>query len=160
MDAQQLPLTFAEMTEADIPKVTDVMTRAFDDDSRRHLGRERGGPEGYDTGDFFRKWLLGYRESIGYLALMDGCIIGAAIVWVFPHGHNVLGTIFVDPEYQDRGIGTRFWRFLEATYSQTKDWRLETPIWATKNHHFYEKCGFARVGEQDDVYKYYKGTTP
>ena len=42
------------------------MTRAFDDDSQKHLGIEKGGPPGYDDGEFYRKWLFGYEQSIGY----------------------------------------------------------------------------------------------
>ncbi len=60
-----LLLSFLLMAESDIPDLTPVMTRAFDDDSQKHLGKEKGGP----------------------------------------------------------------------------------PSWATKNHNFYEKCGFKRVDE-------------
>ena len=143
---KDLHLLFEEFTEADIPELTGVMTRAFDDDAQKHLGQERGGPEGYDNGDFFRTWLFGYQESVGYKVLSEGKIIGAMIVWILPGGHNVVGTIFVDPDYQDSGVGTRMWQFIEATYPETKSWRLATPDWATKNHYFYEtKCGFQRV---------------
>jgi GNAT superfamily N-acetyltransferase len=148
-------LKFEEISEADIPDLTAVMTRAFDDDSQKHRGIEHGGPEGYNTGEFFRKWLFGYKESEGYKILLGNNVIGSFIVWIFEHGENVLGTIFVDPVYQDRGIGTQAWQFIEATYSDTKRWTLETPIWAVKNHHFYEKCGFHRVEtrEEDIVYR-------
>ena len=143
---KDLHLLFEEFTEADISELTGIMTRAFDDDAQKHLGQERGGPEGYDNGDFFRTWLFGYQESVGYKVLSDGTIIGAMIVWILPGGHNVVGTIFVDPDYQDSGVGTRMWQFIEATYPETKRWRLATPDWATKNHYFYEtKCGFQRV---------------
>jgi len=151
MSHEELALSFDEITEADIPELTPVMTRAFDDDSQKHRGVEKGGPEGYDNGDFFRKWLLGYRESIGYKILSQGKVIGGIIVWILGDGHNVLGTIFVDPAYQDRGVGTQTWRFIEATYPETRSWRLGTPGWATKNHYFYEeKCGFRRV-ESDPI---------
>ncbi|MGD1994471.1 MAG: hypothetical protein PVI59_14855, partial [Anaerolineae bacterium] len=56
-------LVFESITEADVPELTAVMTRAFDDDAQKHLGQERGGPPGYDDGEFFRKWLFGYQES-------------------------------------------------------------------------------------------------
>ena len=156
MIAEPLALTFPLTVEADIPELTAVMTRAFGDDSRRHLGKEHGGPPGYNNGDFFRHWLFGYRESVGYNVLLAGRIIGAAIVWILPDGHNRLGTIFIDPAYQDRGIGTQTWKFLEAFYPATKDWTLETPVWATKNHHFYEKCGFQRVRVEGDFVVYRK----
>jgi len=45
--------------------MTQVMTRAFDDDARKHLGAQKGGPEGYDDGEFFRKWLFGYESTVG-----------------------------------------------------------------------------------------------
>ena len=56
---------------------------------------------------------------------------------------------FIDPEYQDRGVGTRTWQFVEDTYPDTKQWTLETPSWAVKNHYFYEqKCGFKKIEEK------------
>ncbi len=162
MAPNKTELIFETITEADIPELTRVMTRAFDDDARRHLGLEHGGPPGYDTGDFFRQWLFGYDETDGYKVLRAGHIVGAMIVWILPEGHNVLGTIFVDPDAQNQGVGTRMWQFIEARYPATKSWRLATPRWATRNHHFYAaKCGFTRVDsdpivgtpEDDFVYR-------
>jgi len=146
MSRKKLPLSFVEITEEDLPELTEVMTRAFDDDAQKHRGLEKGGPEGYDNGDFFRTWLFPYKESVGYKILSKDQIIGGIIVWILPEGDNILGTIFVDPPYQDRGVGTRTWQFIEATHPQTRSWRLATPDWATKNHHFYAvKCGFSKV---------------
>ena len=146
----EIDLVFEEATEADIPELTRVMTRAFDDDSRKHLGVEKGGPEGYDDGEFFRRWLLPVEQSIGYKILLDGQVIGGVIVWTFEHRKNTLGTIFIDPDYQDQGVGSRTWRFIEQTYPDTESWTLGTPSWATKNHHFYEKkCGFNKIREEE-----------
>jgi GNAT superfamily N-acetyltransferase len=163
MTPNESVLVFEPIAEADIPELTRVMARAFDDDAQKHLGQERGGPPGYDTGDFFRKWLFGYDETDGYKVLRAGQIVGAFIVWILPDRDNVLGTIFVDPDAQDQGVGTRMWWFIEARYPETKSWRLTTPRWATKNHHFYAaKCGFTRVdsdpiaGSPEDEYVYRK----
>lgn len=140
-----LQLSFLIMTESDIPSITLVMKRAFDDDAKKHLGKESGGPPGYDNGEFFRQWLLPYDESVGYKIITGEEIIGGIIVWILPEAHNILGTIFVDPVFQDRGVGQRTWSYIEESYPGTKSWRLGTPAWATKNHHFYEKCGFVEV---------------
>jgi len=145
MDNPQL--TFLLMEKSDITDLTPVMMRAFDDDSQKHLGKEKGGPPGYDNGDFFREWLLPYKESIGYKVLSGENLIAGIIVWILPEGHNILGTIFVDPPFQDKGVGQQIWNFIEETFPETKSWRLGTPSWATKNHHFYEKCGFEKVKE-------------
>jgi GNAT superfamily N-acetyltransferase len=145
VEPEQLVLSFQEMVEEDIPLVTPIMKRAFDDDARKHLGKESGGPPGYDDGEFFRTWLLPYQESVGYKILAGETIIGALIVWILPESHNILGTIFIDPSYQDIGVGQRTWRFIEEQYPETKSWRLATPTWAKKNHHYYAKCGFQQV---------------
>ena len=145
MTTNDLNLAFLEISQEDLPDITAVMTRAFDDDAQKHLGQERGGPEGYDNGDFFRKWLFGYQESVGYKIISGENIVGAIIVWILPEGHNILGTIFVDPPFQDQGIGEQTWKFIENTYPDTKSWRLGTPNWAIKNHHFYSKCGFHKA---------------
>lgn len=143
----EIALSFGEIVETDIPELTAVMTRAFDDDAHKHLGQERGGPDGYDTGDFFRNWLFGHEESVGYKVLVDGKIAGGIIVWILAGRENILGTIFVDPEFQDHGIGARLWEFVEQRHPDTASWRLGTPEWATKNHHFYAKRGFTRVAQ-------------
>ncbi|MFX0060811.1 MAG: GNAT family N-acetyltransferase [Candidatus Hermodarchaeota archaeon] len=148
-----MDLKYVKATEDDIPELTKVMTRAFDDDSQKHLGKAKGGPPGYDNGDFFRKWLFSYDESIGYKILAEGKVIGGFIVWIFDHGKNSLGTIFIDPDYQDQGIGTQAMQFIFDSYADTKSWTLGTPSWAKKNHHFYEKNGFKKIREEkvDDL---------
>ena len=138
-------LSFQILAEIDIPAITPVMKKAFDDDAQKHLGEESGGPPGYDDGDFFRTWLLPYQESVGYKILADQQLIGGIIVWILPEGNNILGTIFVDPDFQDQGVGQQAWIFIEETYPETKSWRLGTPAWADKNRHFYQKCGFEEV---------------
>jgi len=143
----ELHLSFAEISEADIPELTEVMTRAFDDDAQKHLGAEKGGPPGYDDGEFFHTWLFGYEWTFGYKAV-DDHIVGAVIVWIFDTGRNIMGTIFVDPKYQNRGVGQRIWEFIESTYPETESRQLETPSFAIKNHHFYEKCGFQKIEEK------------
>ena len=134
----------------DVEELTAVMTRAFDDDARRHLGEERGGPEGYDDGSFIRRWCL-HRNARCYVARVGGAVAGA--INVFPgadgEGSSVLGCLFVDPARQRRGLGGELWRFAAAAHPSRK-WRLETPAWATSNHSFYERtCGFRKLRETD-----------
>ena len=140
-----LQLSFVMISESDITDLTPLMKRAFDDDAQKHLGKESGGPPGYDNGDFFRTWLLPYKESVGYKILAGEVLIGGIIVWILPEGNNILGTIFVDPAFQDQGVGFNTWQFIEYTYPETLSWRLGTPVWAIKNHYYYEKCGFKQV---------------
>jgi GNAT superfamily N-acetyltransferase len=145
-----MSLEYIEITESDLPELTDIMTRAFDDDTRIHLDEERCGPEGYDNGEFFRIWLFPYKESRGYKIVKDGQTVGAFIVWILPGGENNLGTIFVDPAFQNQGIGTETWMHIESVFPETKSWTLGTPSWSVKNHQFYEKkCGFKKIKEEE-----------
>ena len=94
---------------------------------------------------------LGGKRSFAYAINNQGQVVGAFIVWDLPSKENTLGVIFIDPEFQDCGIGTQAWEFIEATYSDALSWTLETPEWALKNHHFYaQKCGFKQVGQKDE----------
>jgi GNAT superfamily N-acetyltransferase len=145
-----MTIEYVKITEGDLPELTRVMTRAFDDDTRKHLGEEKGGPEGYDNGDFFRTWLFPYEQSKGFKILLNGRIVGAYIVWILEGGENNLGTIFIDPDDQGQGIGTKTWRHIEASYPDTKSWTLGTPSWSTRNRYFYEtKCGFTKIREEE-----------
>ena len=130
----RLTLAFECIQPEDVPELTGVMVRAFDHDAQRTFGVERGGPDGYDNGEFFRKWLFGSENSHGYKILARDRIIGAFIVWIYEDGRNLLGTIFVDPDYQNMGVGTEAWRFIEQTFPDTKSWELSTPSAATKNN--------------------------
>jgi GNAT superfamily N-acetyltransferase len=142
------------------------MTRAFDEDSRKHLGAANGGPPGYDD-EFLRRWLFGQSVTEGWKVLADGVAAGGMIVWILPDGDNFLGTIFVDPDFQNRGMGGAAWKFIEEKYPQTKSWRLTTPKEALKNNFFHRtKCGFHRVDsdrivrEAEGPYIYMKKMMP
>lgn len=142
-------LRIVPLEPGDIDALTRVMTRAFDDDSRRHLGVDKGGPPGYDTGEFLRKHGLDpYARA--FEAVLDDALVGAVIVFPRDDGHHVLGCMFTDPEVQRRGIGAALFEHVEARFP-ARSWTLETPGFAESNHRFYvEKCGFLKVDERDD----------
>ncbi len=140
---QEEPLTFHPLQEEDIEPLTRIMKRAFDEDARIHLGRECGGPPGYDNGEFLRKWGL-HPHSTAFRIQFGDRTVGAVIVWINRKtGVNHLGNIFVDPDTQNRGMGLRIWKAVEAMFPDTRVWQTETPGFSRRNHHFYiNKCGF------------------
>ena len=145
----QLNVEITKIVEEDIPGLTRAMSRAFDDDARKYLGRDKGGPKGYDNGDFFRKWLFSYDECEGYKIVANGEIVGGTLVWLAKDNNNIWGNVFVDPAWQNKGVGTRAWEFIERCYPAARSWTLNTPGYATGNHKFYEKLGFERIREED-----------
>lgn len=134
-------IEFARISKEDVPAMTKIMKRAFDEDTRRHLGREAGGPPGYDNGEFINKWYLESGADARKI-LLDGKMIGGFNV--FMNGReNFLGNIFIDPDLQDQGYGTYIWKRIESMYPNTTKWSTETPGFSKRNHNFYvNKCGF------------------
>ena len=146
-------LEFERVTKADVEEMTAVMTRAFNEDTRRHLGRETGGPPGYNNGEFIKKWYL-ESGADAYKILLEGKIIGGFNVFLNRNHDNFLGNLFLDIEYQDQGYGAFIWKSIEKQYPDTRKWSTETPGFSKRNHHFYvNKCGFTvvRIENPKDV---------
>jgi ribosomal protein S18 acetylase RimI-like enzyme len=152
-----MALKIAPIVQEDLDELTGVMTRAFDDNAQKHLGKDEGGPDGYNNGEFFKTWLFPYEQSKGYKAIDEatGKILGITIVWILPtEPHNIIGTIFVEPEQQRKGIATALWNFVTTKYPEQKPWILETPEWAIAAQKFYEKLGFQQIEKK----KYTEGS--
>ena len=147
-------IKFIKAKFEDAEKLTEVQIKTFDDDARRFFGQPNGGPPSYNS----VKWqLMIMRKGIYYKILDENTIIGGIIVFKVKPGHYNLGRIYIDPEYQDKGIGTQAMNFVESTFSDAQKWTLETPKLAYRNHHFYEKLGYIRVGNDGpDGYSYEK----
>lgn len=150
-------LEFNRMKETDIPVLTPIMKRAFDDDSRRYFENPEGGPDGYDDGSFLKKWGID-SDGTAYRVDLDGTAIGAIILFVNERYHEgFLGCIFVDSALEGKGYGSAMWRFAEATYPGIKTWHTETPAVSYRNHCFYiNKLGFRVVaveGGRDNRYE-------
>lgn len=143
-----IEIELKKITKEDLPELTQAMTRAFDDDTQRYLGKEKGGPPGYDDGEFFKKWLFGYDECEGYKILVDDAIVGGLLVWIRKDGNYTWGNVFVDPAWQNKGVCRRAWKIIESLYPDAKSWTLGTPSYSKKNHRVYEKLGFVKIREE------------
>ena len=138
-----MKITFERPVAADAQALVNVQIRAFHNDSRLYPGVEIGGPPGYDSVEELLDDLEKYHC---HKIVCDGHTIGGIIVFDRGQGHFHLDHIYLDPDYHNRGIGTRAMQFIEEPYPATK-WTLDTPLWAVRNHHFYEKLGYVKVNE-------------
>lgn len=147
-------LCFEKATKHDAERLAQVQTAAFDDESRIFRNIERGGPPGYDS----TEWQVSIMECSQYFKIvLDGEIIGGIIVFAEKDGIYNLGRIFINPTYQNKGYGRNAMEYIEKQFSDAKKWWLGTPKWSIRNHYFYEKCGYVRVGEEgEDGYLYEK----
>lgn len=148
-------LKFEALEEKDIEILTPIMKKAFDEDFKLHLGEESGGPEGYDNGDFLRKFGLN-KKSTAFKILLKDKIIGAAIVWINTKtNENFLGNMFINTNMQNENIGSAVWKMIENMFPNTKIWLTETAGFSKRNHYFYVmKCGFKIIKIENPFNKY------
>ena len=128
-------------------RLTEIQTRTFQDDNRlKPLGCSMEGPPGYNSAGWNAERI---EKTPYYKILFDGQIAGGIIIFELEEGHYELGRIYVDPDFQNRGIGQQAVRQMFEAFPEAKKWILGTPSWAIRNQHFYEKMGFVKVRETE-----------
>lgn len=75
------------------------MKAEFDYDTKIHLGKEAGGPKGYDDGTFLRRWELN-KEVTFYCIYLNEILIGGVILWIKENNENYLGKLFIDINFR------------------------------------------------------------
>lgn len=138
-------ITFEKANLDDAEMLMKVQIAAFHHDAVIYPGVPEDGPPGYNSLDVVRRRI---EDDEYYKIVSEGQIVGGIVVFKHDEGHFHLDLIYIDPAYHNRGIGTQAIQFIERTYPATK-WTLHTPLYATRNHHFYEKFGYVKVGEED-----------
>jgi GNAT superfamily N-acetyltransferase len=134
-------------TVADAARLTEIQTRSFQDDNKRKPpGCSLEGPPGYDSIDWNAGWIA---RTPYFKILLDGQIVGGIIVFEMGQGHYELGRIYVDPDFQGRGIGQQAVEQMFDAFLDAVKWTVGTPSWAIRNQHFYEKVGFVKVRETE-----------
>ncbi len=131
----------------DAEQITTVSVKAFHTDFFVGGRKSIGGPSGYDSTEFHKQTIK--EASKFYKILMDDRIIGG--FWFFNNNveHAYLSRIFVDPEFHNKGVGLKSFKFLFQNYPDIKKWSLQTPIWNTRTPKFYIKLGFEIVKESE-----------
>lgn len=89
-----------------------------------------------------------------YFIVKDGARVGAINI-----GHGTqngkevytISPLFIQPKYQNGGIGYVAIQKAFAMHPDAKCWCLDTILQEPGNCHLYEKCGFVRTGEEEAV---------
>lgn len=137
-------VTLVIATLADAPVLLDIQIRAFHDDSRLYPQIPLSGPPGYNSLKVMQQDL---QQALYYAIKRDGQIVGGAGIFERGNGHFHLHTLYIDPRYHNLGIGTRAMQQIETLHLAVK-WTLDTPTYALRNQHFYEKLGYVPTGER------------
>ena len=138
-----MEIQFIRAETADAEDLARVSERAFHSDI--HCGAPRlGGPPGYKSA----KWQSKMMDLGDYFKIIvEGGVVGGILVFRKERLRFEVGRIFVDPDFQNRGIGTGAFDFLWSRYPFAKLWVLGTPAWNLRNCHFYKKVGFVELGD-------------
>jgi RimJ/RimL family protein N-acetyltransferase len=78
---------------------------------------------------------------------VDNDIIGAIDIRPLDDKRLRLSKLFLRTEYQNKGLGSKIIQLMESEFPLIKDWSLYTPYLNKRNHHFYEKLGYIKIGE-------------
>ena len=153
MEVGVFMLILEKAIKNDAKKLAEIQKTSFDQESKLLNNNEIGGPPGYDSPSW-QEDMMQYCEY--FKVLYNGEIIGGALILIESNQVHNLGRIFIDPNFQNQGIGMKVMKEIERIFPECNKWWLDTPIWSVKNHHFYSKCGFTKVREEDDLYIFEK----
>ncbi len=88
------------------------------------------------------------QNSLHYSIFIDGSLAGAICLKKQSNDHYYLYRIFLGPEFQNKGYGSRILQQLERKFPDVKRWSLDTPKNNRRNRQFYEKFGYKKISEQ------------
>ncbi|MET3287453.1 UNVERIFIED_CONTAM: GNAT superfamily N-acetyltransferase [Brevibacillus sp. OAP136] len=135
-------IQFTRAEPDDAATLTEVAIRSFADEVAQY-GR---GPDGHDQ---IEQHLSFMQQALYYKICSADQIIGGFCLIELAADHLELGIIFLDPDVQNKRVGSRAMRFMEQMYPQVKTWTLDTGFESFRNQRFYEKCGYVQVGRTD-----------
>jgi RimJ/RimL family protein N-acetyltransferase len=82
-----------------------------------------------------------------YTIWLGNDIIGAIDIRPLDDSRLRLSKLFLGTEFQNKGLGSKLIKLIESEFPLIKDWSLYTPYLNKRNHHFYEKLGYIKIGE-------------
>jgi len=138
-------------TLEDAEELTRASRISFDDDTSTYGMGTSGGPPGYDKVEKQKFWIktTNYYKFVLDNKIVGGMFLKSGLEFDRPSSADnyYLIRLFILPDFQNQGIGTIALKFIEHEFPQAKKWTLDTPHWAIRNHHFYEKMGYVKIRE-------------
>ncbi len=86
-------------------------------------------------------------QGLYFKILKDGILVGGSGVRGQGNGHFYIGSLYIDPPYQQKGLGTIALRLIERAFPDARTWSLDTPYLSLSNQRFFANSGYAKVGE-------------
>jgi GNAT superfamily N-acetyltransferase len=134
-------ITFCRAATSDAELLLQAKIKAFEWDVEKY----GMGPPSYDS---LADLLVAISKAQYYKILYNNVIVGGFSLYDMGNSHFELGSIYIEPDYQGKGIGEQAISYIEQSYPEVRKWTLETPYLSFRNHHFYEKMGYIKIGEE------------
>jgi len=145
----KLKLERANFVDADI--LTDICVRSFNREMMEYKNGRPGGPRHYDDA----RWhIFSMKEGVYHKILYNDQIVGAIIIALRGRIKNnslyhwELVQMYIDNEYQHKGIGTFAIKQIEKWFPEMYKLTTGTPSFSVNNIAFYKKLGFSEIGEE------------
>ncbi|MCX2825205.1 MULTISPECIES: GNAT family N-acetyltransferase [Bacillus] len=147
----------ASITDAE--KLTEIKKRTFDEEAKKWLPNQENiidyniQPPGYYSIEM-TKYMI--KELNYFKVIYNKTIVGGIIVTISGKSFGRIDRIFVDPDSQGKGIGSKVIDLIEKEFPNVRAWDLETSSRQLNNHYFYEKMGYQATFKTEDEYCYIK----
>ena len=138
--------------ETDAEQIRNMMVVIESDETDRWYDNgERPFIPGYDSVDMqkYQMWDKKY-----YKIIYKEILAGVLLISYTGREHARVDRFYIEPTFQNKGIGSKVITLMEEIYPMVKIWSLDTIQKSTRNHNFYEKNGYEKVGE-DENERYY-----
>lgn len=94
------------------------------------------------------EFLKNIPENFKYIIAKDENVIVGVCTAKIHDDINELISIYVDPEYQGKGIGKKFWGMLQSFFDPKKDIKVNVVDYNINAIKFYERLGFRDTGKR------------
>ncbi|MDP7979566.1 GNAT family N-acetyltransferase [Bacillus sp. WLY-B-L8] len=143
----------------DAEALTEISKKTFNEEAKKWLPDQENiidyniQPSGYASIEM-TKYMI--KELHSFKIIYNETIVGGIIVTISGQSFGRIDRIFVDPNYQGKGIGSKVITLIEKEFLNVRTWDLETSSKQINNHFFYEKMGYEATFKTEDEYCYIK----
>ena len=137
-----MKLTITKTKAHEAPILLKIQQQAFAEDLKKYQDHETN-PANEPIERLASKIELFFHYTIWY----GYEIIGGIDIRDLKQNRYRLNRIFLANDYQNKGLGSRIMQLIENEFPSAIEWHLDTPHLNTRNHYFYEKLGYKKLGE-------------
>ncbi len=143
-----MKVVFRQATIEDADILLEIQKKAFQESLELY--------KDYDTNpanESLEKMAHKIRNHFYYVITADDNMVGGIHAYKKSNRHCYLNRIYIHPDYENKGIGSKAVEFIlnHEDFRDIELWTLDTPHKSYRNHSFYEKLGFVKTGEVEEV---------